>query len=83
MPVPAGSYNIYDEKEFILTLTKLIAYNLEVNTWIFKIDDEFNGRGHASFSVDQVKPLVDLRRKNPPISEEIILKIHEIVSTVK
>ena len=30
IPIPPGSFDIYDEKEFLLTLTKLIAYNLDV-----------------------------------------------------
>jgi hypothetical protein len=34
-----------------------------VNTWIFKIDDEFNGRGHAYLNIDTIKSLSDLRRK--------------------
>jgi hypothetical protein len=82
MPIPPGSYNIYDEKEFVLTLTKLIAYNFHVNLWLFKIDDEFNGRGHASFNVEQVKLLVDLRNRKLPVNEDLILKIHEIVSSI-
>jgi len=82
MPIPAGSYNIYDEKEFVLTLTKLIAYNFNVNTWIFKIDDEFNGRGHASFSIEQCKVLVELRNRKLPVTEDLILKIHEILNSV-
>ena len=30
IPIPPGSFDIYDQKEFLLTLTKLIAYNLDV-----------------------------------------------------
>ena len=47
----------------MLQLAKVIANNLYVNTWIFKIDDEFNGRGHAYLVIDNIKPLSDLRRK--------------------
>ena len=43
-----------------MSLAKLIAHNLYVTTWIFKIDDEFNGRGHASFNIDHVKYFKDL-----------------------
>lgn len=50
----------------INTLTVLITNNPEVNsllfnlltlkvrTWIFKIDNEFGGRGLATFSVDSI-----------------------------
>jgi len=43
-----------------MSLAKLIAHNLYVTTWIFKIDDEFNGWGHASFNIDHVKYFKDL-----------------------
>jgi hypothetical protein len=38
-------------------LARLIATNLYVTTWLFKIDDEFNGRGHAYLNVDHIKSL--------------------------
>ena len=57
MPTPICSVDIYDEKEFIHSLAQLISKNLYVTTWIFKIDDEFNGRGTASLNVDAIKPL--------------------------
>jgi hypothetical protein len=47
VPTPISSVDIYDEQEFFLSLAKLIMNNLYVHTWVFKIDDEFNGRGHA------------------------------------
>ena len=34
-----------------------------VNTWLFKIDDELNGRGHAYLVINTIKSLADLRRK--------------------
>ena len=63
MPTPICSVDIYDEKEFIHSLAQLISKNLYVTTWIFKIDDEFNGRGTASLNVDAIKPLQALKRK--------------------
>ena len=63
VPTPLSAIDIYDDQEFILSLAKLIANNLYVNTWIFKIDDEFNGRGHAFLNIDNIKPLADIRRK--------------------
>lgn len=58
-----------------MSLAKLIAHNLYVSTWIFKIDDEFNGRGHASFNIDHIKYLIELRKKKSEINEEVIDKI--------
>ena len=43
-----------------MSLARLIAHNLFVNNWIFKIDDEFDGRGHASFNVESIKTIIEL-----------------------
>lgn len=70
MPSPVSSVDIYDEQEFMLSLAKLIAANLYVTTWLFKIDDEFNGRGHAYLNIDHIKPLAALKKK--PQSEQVV-----------
>lgn len=36
-----SAYDIQEKEEFELALARLIVNNLDVNTWIFKIDDEF------------------------------------------
>lgn len=64
----------------MLSLAKLIANNLYVTTWIFKIDDEFNGRGHAYLSIDHIKPLSDLRKKQLEINEELVDKIINLLN---
>jgi hypothetical protein len=51
-----------------------------VNTWIFKIDDEFNGRGHAYLNIDNIKPLSDLRKKQIEINDELVEKIINILN---
>lgn len=50
-----------------------------MNNWIFKIDDEFNGRGHAYLNIDNIKPLADIRRKQIEINEELVDKIITIL----
>ena len=72
MPTAISSVDIYDEQEFFLSLAKLIANNLYVHRWLFKIDDEFNGRGHAYLNIDSVKPLSNLRKKPIQIGEALI-----------
>jgi hypothetical protein len=52
-----------------MSLAKLIAHNLYVNTWIFKIDDEFNGRGHSSLNVESIKAISELRKKKTDITD--------------
>lgn len=63
-------------------MTKLIAHNLYINTWIFKIDDEFNGRGHASLNVESVKTIMELRKKKVEMTESIVRKLEEVMKKV-
>lgn len=51
IPIPVSAYDIYERPEFESALTRLIANNLDVNVWIFKMDNEYDGRGHASLDV--------------------------------
>ncbi len=80
MPTPISAIDIYDEQEFILSLAKLIANNMYVNTWLFKIDDELNGRGHAFLVIDTIKSLNDLRRRQVEVNEELVDKIIGILN---
>jgi len=82
VPVPIGAYDIYYQEEFVTQLTKLIAHNLYINTWIFKIDDEFNGRGHASINVESIKTIIELRKKKVEMTESIIRKLEEVMKKV-
>ena len=81
-PTPISAYDIYDRNEFESSLAKLIAQNLSINTWIFKIDDEFNGRGHAWLQVENVKTILELRKKKVEMTESIIEKLHEVLRKV-
>jgi hypothetical protein len=47
--VPPGAHDLYDQDDLVGSLAHLIAHNLDVPKWIFKVDDEFGGRGHAHF----------------------------------
>lgn len=71
--------DIYDEQEFMLSLAKLIAHNLYVHTWIFKIDDEVNGRGHAYLNMDHIKQLQALRKKPMAVGEQLVESIMDIL----
>jgi IQ domain-containing protein H len=44
--------DIKSAPQFYKELTRLISQNLYVNTWLFKIDTEYGGRGHAWLPVD-------------------------------
>lgn len=43
IPVPLGIYEIYDKEEMISNLANLMKQNIDTDSWIFKIDGEFNG----------------------------------------
>jgi hypothetical protein len=55
IPTPTGAFEIYDEKEFFNTLSVLIANNINISTWVLKIDDEMNCRGIAYVDVSNLK----------------------------
>jgi hypothetical protein len=82
VPTPISAYDIYDKAEFLSSLSRLIAHNLFVNTWLFKVDDEVNGRGHASLTVDSVKTIMELRKRKVEMTEAVIEKIQEVVQKV-
>jgi hypothetical protein len=42
IPTPLGVYEIHDEEELLSTLVDLILNNLNTNTYVFKIDNEYN-----------------------------------------
>lgn len=62
VPVPPAAMDIYDEREFYTTLTRLIAKNLHIDIWLFKIDDECGGRGIASLDLSTWKTFKNLKR---------------------
>jgi hypothetical protein len=47
VPIPFGEYDIYDEKHLVKSLAQLIIEHLDIQRWIFKIDDHFDGLGIA------------------------------------
>ena len=67
-----SAYDIYDRTEFESALARLIANNLDVNVWLFKIDDEFGARGHASLDVEQVRTIVELKKKKVEMTEAVV-----------
>lgn len=63
-----------------MSLAKLIAHNLYVSKWLFKIDDEFAGRGHASFVTDNIKFITELRKKKKiDINDSVIERLIEVL----
>ena len=75
IPIPVSAYDIAEKGEFELELARLIANNLDVNVWLFKMDDEFQGRGHASLNVETVRTITELRKKKVEMSEPVIQRL--------
>ncbi len=63
MNTAPGAHDLYEEEEIHSALAKLIAAYIDVPRWIFKIDDEFGGRGHAYFDVKCLKQVAMLRKE--------------------
>lgn len=77
-----SAYDIQDRDEFELALARLIGNNLDVNVWIFKIDDEFGARGHASLNVQDVSTIKELRKLKFKMSDEIVNRLKGTLSKI-
>merc|ERR1719240_1820194 len=60
LPMGPWAVDIYDEHEFYTSLTCLITANPQIHTWLFKLDDERESRGHVYLDIEQIKGLVGM-----------------------
>ena len=72
LPTMPHSEVLVDEKDMIKSFAKLILDNTNFDKWVFKINDEFQGRGIADYSTDGLE-LVSKVKNDPTLakSEEI------------
>ncbi|NXG25251.1 IQCH protein, partial [Grallaria varia] len=47
VPTPPGESNIHSKEQMVRALSRLIVDNVEVQRWVFKVDDERGGNGTA------------------------------------
>lgn len=58
-----GIYNLYDVDEVISSLCKLILKFLEVDRWLFKSDNSYNGKGIAYIDLFDNSVILALRKE--------------------
>lgn len=61
-PVGPGCCDITSKVDFVNKLSVLIYKNINVARWMFKVNNEFNGRGSAWFSLDGVKQFIEMKK---------------------
>lgn len=78
VPVAPGAHDIFEEEDFYRYFAKLIVDHLDCQLWVMKIDNEFNGRGIASFDPSTLKVMAALRREKA--THSVRWKLPEILA---
>lgn len=60
---PIGAHDVYDEEDLVVSLTKLIACNLEVRRWRIKVDVCRGNRGLAVLDTSTLSCMMSLKRE--------------------
>eukprot|EP00602_Paraphysomonas_sp_CaronLab_P001653 CAMPEP_0185032016 /NCGR_PEP_ID=MMETSP1103-20130426/19829_1 /TAXON_ID=36769 /ORGANISM="Paraphysomonas bandaiensis, Strain Caron Lab Isolate" /LENGTH=845 /DNA_ID=CAMNT_0027567749 /DNA_START=65 /DNA_END=2599 /DNA_ORIENTATION=- len=47
MNIPIGAHDIYSEEDMLISLTRLMASNLDINRWLIRLNVDYNGEGTA------------------------------------
>ena len=61
--VPIGAHDICSTQDFYLALPRLIASNIEVRRWIFRLNVDYNNEGYAYLDVDSLSVMASLRKE--------------------
>lgn len=61
--VPVGAHDVYDEEDLMVSLTKLIACNLEVRRWHIKVDVCRGSKGLAVLDTSSLTCMTALKRE--------------------
>jgi hypothetical protein len=64
VPIGPWAVDIYDEDEFFTSLAGLLVKHPHVRTWLFKIDDERDARGHAYIDLAKMREVTDTLRSS-------------------
>lgn len=78
--MPPAAYDIYSTEDCFQALTRLVIRYPNVKRWLFKMDDEFGGRGHASIDMAHVQCTRDIQAFNTmyPNAAEVIEHDEEV-----
>jgi IQ domain-containing protein H len=82
IPTAPSRGSFKNEKEILRGLAELTYDYKAIMTWVFKIDEEFNGRGIATLNLETVKIINQLRENKGIPRENAIISIEEILSNV-
>ena len=63
IPFPVSAWDISTEEEFYSSLAHLIATYPNFNVWIFKINNEYNGRGIAYLDISKNLYILNLKKE--------------------
>ena len=61
--VPIGAHDITSSSDFYLALPRLIASNIEVRRWIFRLNVDNSNEGYAYLDVDKLSCMAGLRKE--------------------
>ncbi|CAF1395000.1 unnamed protein product, partial [Didymodactylos carnosus] len=56
VPLPYGEFDVYNQQQLYESLAQLIIEHLDVQRWLFKIDDDYDGLGIAYCDVVKYLP---------------------------
>jgi hypothetical protein len=58
---PIGAHDISTSGDFYVALSSLIASNIEVKRWMFRLNTDFNHEGYAYLETDRLSVMSGLR----------------------
>lgn len=62
LPTGPWAVDIFDEDEFFTSFAGLVVKHPHVRTWLFKIDDERDARGHAYIDLGKMREVAEALR---------------------
>ena len=63
LSTPIGEWSINNREDLFSKLSNLISNYPSINIWLFKIDDEFGGRGIGYIQLDKFKHIIQIKKE--------------------